>query len=75
MSDNWRNESACRGMPPRIFVPDTWQDDALAKRICSNCPVAAQCLEEAMIEGHQGVWGGLNEDDRRALRRRRLQLR
>lgn len=60
--------------------PD-WDDDRdLAARLCAGCPVIDQCLElELRTAGTDttGVWGGLAEDDRRALhpiwRRRRHQ--
>lgn len=55
-------------------------DRDLADRLCAGCPVRSECLElELRVGGAEsvGVWGGLNEADRRALhevwsRRRRL---
>jgi WhiB family redox-sensing transcriptional regulator len=48
--------------------------DALA--ICAACPVRADCLELSLRHasdiGAHGVWGGLVEGERRALRRRWL---
>ena len=44
--------------------------EVLATRLCAGCPVRAECLEfELRIGGDQtvGVWGALNQDDRRAL--------
>jgi WhiB family redox-sensing transcriptional regulator len=45
-------------------------DRELAARLCANCPVQAECLElELRLHGADtaGVWGGLSEQDRRAL--------
>lgn len=45
-------------------------DRELATRMCAGCPVRTECLEfELRIDGEQtvGVWGALNEEDRRAL--------
>jgi WhiB family transcriptional regulator, redox-sensing transcriptional regulator len=45
-------------------------DRELAARLCAGCPVRAECLEfELRTAGADtvGVWGGLAEDDRRAL--------
>ena len=45
-------------------------DRELAARLCAGCPVRAECLEfELRTAGADtvGVWGGLGEDDRRAL--------
>ena len=37
-----------------------------------QCEVRTECLEWAMVTGQDaGVWGGLSEDERRALRRAR----
>jgi WhiB family transcriptional regulator, redox-sensing transcriptional regulator len=47
-----------------------------AKAVCRACDVVAQCLEWA-LETNQtaGVWGGMDEDERRALRRSRERRR
>ncbi|MGH3565030.1 MAG: WhiB family transcriptional regulator [Pseudonocardia sp.] len=45
-------------------------DRELAARLCAGCPVRRECLEfELRTAGPDtvGVWGGLSEDDRRAL--------
>jgi WhiB family redox-sensing transcriptional regulator len=45
-------------------------DRALAARLCAGCPVQDECLElELRTAGEHtvGVFGTLNEDDRRAL--------
>lgn len=55
--------------PPR-WLFDAETDRELATRLCEGCPVQDQCLElELRLLGAQtvGVWGALNEDDRRAL--------
>ena len=57
-------------------------DRELATRMCAGCPVRAECLEfELRLGGTEtvGVWGALNDEDRRALhavwsRRRRFLL-
>ncbi len=58
----------------RLGLEPEWTGDEpdreLATRSCAGCPVRAECLEfELRIAGEQtvGVWGALNEDDRRAL--------
>ncbi len=49
---------------------------ANAIAICTRCPVRADCLELSLRHpgdiGAHGVWGGLVEGERRALRRRWL---
>lgn len=55
--------------PPR-WLHENGTDRELAARLCQGCPVQVECLElELRIFGDQtvGVWGALDEDDRRAL--------
>jgi WhiB family redox-sensing transcriptional regulator len=43
-----------------------------AKAVCRVCPVAAHCLEYALYSRQEaGIWGGLDEEERRVLRRAR----
>ena len=78
---SWRTRSACLDEDPELFFPVGSTGPALeqterAKAICQACPVVAECLEWA-LESNQdaGVWGGLSEDERRALRRQRQRRR
>ena len=42
-----------------------------AKKVCNRCIVKEPCLAWALESGQDaGVWGGLSEDERRALKRR-----
>ena len=42
-----------------------------AKAVCARCTVTEVCLQYALETGQDsGVWGGLSEDERRALKRR-----
>ncbi|MFF3327075.1 WhiB family transcriptional regulator [Streptomyces sp. NPDC002889] len=74
--ENWREAAACRNEDPDLFFPIGTSGPALlqaeeAKAVCRGCPVREQCLQWAMDNGQDvGVWGGLGEDERRALRRR-----
>jgi WhiB family transcriptional regulator, redox-sensing transcriptional regulator len=44
---------------------------ARAKAVCRRCPVMIQCRTWALTSGQAaGVWGGMSEDERRAMRRR-----
>lgn len=78
---SWRNRSACLDEDPELFFPVGTTGPALeqterAKSVCRSCSVINECLEWA-LESNQdaGVWGGLNEDERRALRRQRQRRR
>jgi WhiB family transcriptional regulator, redox-sensing transcriptional regulator len=77
----WRNRSACIDEDPELFFPVGTTGPALeqterAKAVCRGCDVASECLEWALETNQDaGVWGGLNEDERRALRRQRQRRR
>jgi WhiB family redox-sensing transcriptional regulator len=75
----WQRHAACRGEDSTYyFAPSYFEKrgeklarEAVAKRICAACPVRQPCLDYALEtrEGH-GVWGGLNETERRAILKR-----
>lgn len=71
-SNTWIADAACRDADPALFF--THVEDG--KAICNGtldtepCPVREQCLEYAMAANeHFGVWGGLDEEERRSLKR------
>ncbi|AVV46915.1 WhiB family transcriptional regulator [Streptomyces sp. ID05-04B] len=74
--DDWRQHAACRREDPDLFFPIGTSGPALmqeqqAKAVCRRCPVQEACLEWAMeTDQTLGVWGGTNETERRALKRR-----
>jgi hypothetical protein len=72
--------AACKGADPDLFFgPDHYEDPAASRRrerqakaFCAACPASVECLAYALDTAQaSGVWGGLNEDERRALRRQR----
>ena len=77
---DWRDQAACRDADPELFFPDDNTRSAraqvkTAKLICRGCPVTATCLNWALARGQEaGIWGGLTEDERRRLPRRRHRL-
>jgi WhiB family transcriptional regulator, redox-sensing transcriptional regulator len=80
-AENWRDGAACRDADPEIFFPEGTAGPVLleidrARALCAECPVRARCLDWALRHGAVfGIWGGLTEDERRAVRRRALPLR
>lgn len=60
----------CRGADPQIFDGDPLYDET-AKAFCARCTVRTECLEYALDPSNRvvGVWGGLNDDERRASKR------
>ncbi|WP_310729241.1 WhiB family transcriptional regulator [Streptomyces sp. N2A] len=73
---DWRHRAVCREEDPELFFPIGNTGPAFlqieeAKAVCRRCPVMARCLEWALESGQaDGVWGGLSEDERRAMKRR-----
>jgi WhiB family redox-sensing transcriptional regulator len=77
----WRDRAACLDEAPELFFPIGNTGPALlqiekARAVCRRCEVVDTCLSWAM-ESRQdaGVWGGLSEDERRALKRRNARAR
>jgi WhiB family redox-sensing transcriptional regulator len=72
-------DAACKGAdtdlffgPDAEFVTARQQREATAKAICAGCPVRDACLAYALdTREAYGIWGGMNEDERRALLRQR----
>ncbi|MFE3206320.1 WhiB family transcriptional regulator [Embleya sp. NPDC059237] len=73
---DWRHVAACRNEDPELFFPIGTTGPALlqieeAKSVCRRCPVMERCLAWSLESRQEaGVWGGLSEDERRALKRR-----
>lgn len=74
---DWVDRARCRSEDPELFFPVGTTGAAAvqierARAVCAQCDVRMQCLEWAMSTGQEaGVWGGLSEEERRALRRAR----
>ena len=72
----WQGYAACdEGHSELFYAPNYFETqgakkarEAQAKLICRGCPVLDECREYALetVEEH-GVWGGLNERERRRL--------
>lgn len=74
----WRDQAACIGDDTERFFPagstggEAAGHIAEAKEVCASCKARQQCLDYALDKGqHDGIWGGLTEDERRTLRRKR----
>jgi WhiB family redox-sensing transcriptional regulator len=78
---DWRHRAGCLEEDPELFFPIGNTGPSLlqieaAKAVCRGCDVAETCLRWALDTGQDaGVWGGLSEDERRALKRRNARSR
>ena len=76
VEDTWQPRAACRGPQSAVFFPPTQferkeeklERERRAKEICTGCSVRKDCLDYAIgIREPHGIWGGLNEVERRAF--------
>lgn len=76
----WQFDAACRGEDSSLFFAPNYFEkreekgarEAKAKALCARCPVRRPCLEYALgVREPHGIWGGLNEFERRQLLRGR----
>ncbi|GEA82614.1 hypothetical protein CUD01_30580 [Cellulomonas uda] len=74
---HWTASAACGSgnvSPDALFVEGSAQRDA--RSVCQQCPVRLECLADALDNRMDfGVWGGMTERERRALLRRRPEVR
>jgi WhiB family transcriptional regulator, redox-sensing transcriptional regulator len=79
-NEDWQLRAACCGADAALFFAPNYFErreekdarEAKAKAICAVCPVREPCLAYALgIRERHGVWGGLNEFERRQVLRRR----
>lgn len=76
-TERWMARRNCWDADPEVFFADESTGmkrkghvkNAEAKDICGGCDVRLDCLTYAIENGEDwGVWGGLDEDQRRALK-------
>ncbi|MCU1493920.1 MAG: Transcription factor WhiB [Acidimicrobiaceae bacterium] len=76
----WHVKASCRGPQAEVFFPpphverkeERHERENAAKAICDSCPVRRPCLDYAIrIREPHGIWGGLNEMERKQLLDRR----
>jgi WhiB family transcriptional regulator, redox-sensing transcriptional regulator len=76
----WRGQAACRRDTATVFFPPSHfehkpEKDARenqARSLCRQCPVQQDCLDYSLtVQEPHGIWGGLNELERRRLIRKR----
>ena len=68
--------AACRTAEPELFFPISTHETASrarALRYCGSCTLRQECLQVALADPSLvGIWGGTDEVERAALRRRHL---
>lgn len=80
IDEAWQGRAACRGPQAAAFFPPTQAErkedraarEVRAKAICATCVVRRDCLDYAIrIRELHGIWGGLNETERKQVLGRR----
>lgn len=67
----WQSDALCAQTGPEAFFPEKGGSTRDAKKICKSCAVTVACLHYALDNDERfGIWGGLNEKERAALRRK-----
>ena len=74
--DDWQEQAICTGDNAILFYPPLAgerkkakiQRERRAKNLCAHCPVQQACLDHAIRHDERfGIWGGLNDSERRNL--------
>jgi WhiB family redox-sensing transcriptional regulator len=80
VESSWRASAACQGATASAFYPPSTTEsreqrqlrEGTARDLCGRCAVRDACLEYALfVQEPYGIWGGMNELERRRLLRRR----
>lgn len=70
----WRERAICLNRGVSFFPERNLSLAAKAKAVCAMCPVRAECLDEAIANKERfGIWGGMDQEERRKEARRRRQ--
>jgi WhiB family redox-sensing transcriptional regulator len=74
--ETWQVRASCRGPQAEVFFPPSRVErkeerlirERAAKSICRTCTVKSECLDYALrIREPHGIWGGLNEAERKQI--------
>ena len=66
----WHGRGLCAGDDPDVFFPSRGDPGTRARQTCAACAVRDDCLGYAIDADEFGIWGGLDQDERRNLKRR-----
>lgn len=73
--------AACSEVDPELFFPHeeelpngrivaVYKNQKQAVEVCRSCSLITDCLEYSLKNNEYGIWGGMNENQRRGLRQR-----
>jgi WhiB family transcriptional regulator, redox-sensing transcriptional regulator len=68
----WSDRAICVHEDPALFFPPHGDPADKARQICAECPARIDCLDYAIDAGEFGIWGGLDQEQRRILFHERM---
>jgi len=66
----WNGRGLCVGEDPEVFFPPHGDPGTDARETCAACRVRGDCLNYATETDEFGIWGGLDQQERRNLKRK-----
>lgn len=66
---DWMERANCKGVDTQAFYPSDGDFAVEAIRACLGCDVRAECLDYALVNNEQGIWGGTSQRERARMRR------
>jgi WhiB family transcriptional regulator, redox-sensing transcriptional regulator len=73
-ASDWQHDALCAQTDPELFFPSDGVSHAqIARRICTQCPVRTECLQDALadrtVDDEFGIRAGIGPKKRAAMRR------
>ena len=68
--DERHSHGLCVSEDPEAFFPSHGNPGTGARQVCAACPVREECLNYATAGDELGIWGSLDQQERRNLKRR-----
>ena len=62
------SEASCKDADPTLFFAESNSKVAHAKKVCASCPIQQLCLEWALENAEDGVYGSLTPRERMKMR-------
>jgi WhiB family redox-sensing transcriptional regulator len=60
----------CSQSDPELWFSDLYAEQQKAIAICQHCPLQMDCLQYAIENRVDGIWGGMRESTRNEARRK-----
>ena len=72
---NWLKLGYCLDYALEAFYPGRGESTYAAQAVCLECPVKTPCLEYALEQAFEGIWGATTGKMRRKIKKRRMELK